>query len=306
VSSRDAHVTVSVLTPSFNQGRFIGDCIDSVSRQTYPDIEHVVCDGGSTDETLSVLEQAPPSVRWTSEPDEGQASAVNKALARSSGDVIGWLNSDDAYFDPRAVEAAVDVFMRRPEIDVVYGHAALVGSDGELLHVIWVPPFFDALHRRVNFVVQPSAFVRRSAIGDSLLDERYDFTMDRELWIRLRTQGRRFARVPRIVAVDRHHPTRKVYTLQDVGDRERERLTLEYGLPDWRRQARLAATYRIGARLLGAGLLRAARRPTAFEVRTPGLATLLRRQLAMRRRSMPLLAAGEPGSDDHGDFPGVS
>jgi len=284
---------VSVLTPSFNQGRFIGDCIESVIRQTYPNIEHVVCDGGSTDETLDILRRAPSSVHWASEPDRAQANAVNKALGRSRGEIIGWLNSDDAYFDPGAVEAAVDVFVRRPEIDVVYGHAALVGADGELLHLMWAPQYREWLHRLANFIVQPSAFIRRSAVGDALLDEGYDFTMDRELWVRLMSTGHRFARIPSIVAIDRHHPTRKVYTMQDVGDRERDRLGRDYGLPDWRRHSRLTAAYRLGARLRGVGLFPAAYAPSALDLHRPGRLTLLRRQVAMRRRSMPLTEGGD-------------
>ena len=291
---------VSVLTPSFNQGRFLGDCIESVTRQTYANVEHVVYDGGSTDESVDVLSHAPASVRWTSEPDSGQANAVNKALRSSRGEVLGWLNSDDAYFDPRAIEAVVAVFARRPEVDVVYGHAALVAADGELLHTIWVPPFGDWLHRRLNFVIQPAAFVRRSAVGDTLLDESYDFTMDRELWVRLRAEGRGFARVGRILAIDRHHPARKVYTMQEVGDRERDRLRVAYGLPDWRRQTRTSALYRAAARMLGVGLLPKAANPTALDVRRVSRSTLFRRQVAVRRRSMPANeAAGGIGADDH-------
>jgi hypothetical protein len=156
----------------------------------------------------------------------------------------------------------------------------------------------------LNFVVQPAAFVRRSAVGETLLDEAYDFTMDRELWVRLRSEGREFARLGRIVAIDRHHPARKVYTMQDVGDRERDRLRVAYDLPDWRRQLRKGAVYRVVARILGLGLLAAASRPAAFEVRHASRTTLLRRQVAMRRRSMPAREAADGvGPDDHERLP---
>jgi glycosyltransferase involved in cell wall biosynthesis len=279
---------VSVLTPSFNQGRFISDCIRSVVEQTYPRVEHIVWDGGSTDDTLDVLRDAPDSVHWVSEPDKGQANAVNLAMRRSRGEILGWLNSDDAYFDRRAIAAAVDVFGRYPSVDVVYGHAALVAADGELIQLLWVPPFHEWLHRRTNFVIQPAALIRRSAVEDVLLDESYDFTMDRELWVRLWRRGSRFARLPLIVAIDRHHSTRKSYTMEDVGDRDRDRLGREHGLPDWRRQGRISALYRIAARFMGVGLFRAAYRPAALDVRRPRRTTLLRRQVAMRRRAMPI------------------
>ena len=288
------------MTPSYNQGRFIADCIASVARQTYPNVEHVICDGGSTDDTLEILQDAPDTVVWQSGPDGGQSNAVNKALGRSSGEILGWLNSDDAYFDPRAIEAAVAVFTDEPEVDVVYGHAALVAANGELIQLLWVPPYQEWLHRRTNFVIQPAAFIRRSAVDDVLLDESYDFTMDRELWVRLRGRGSRFARLPLIAAIDRHHSTRKSYTLEDVGDRDRDRLGREYGLPDWRKQTWLSAGHRIAARFLGVGLFRAAYGDTAFPVQRPPRATLLRRQVAMRRRAMPI---GEPDvtqAADHG------
>src|SRR5687768_13065408 len=106
---------VSVLTPSFNQGRFIGDCLRSVANQTYENIEHIVMDGGSSDETIDVLKATQGPVRWTSEPDRGQSHALNEALAASQGEYIGWLNSDDAYADRRSVAGAVEVFQKHPE-----------------------------------------------------------------------------------------------------------------------------------------------------------------------------------------------
>jgi glycosyltransferase involved in cell wall biosynthesis len=289
---------VSVLTPSYNQGRFVGDCIASVAGQTYPNVEHVICDGGSTDDTLHILGRAPAAVVWESSPDAGQSNAVNKALRRSRGEILGWLNSDDAYFDPRAIEAAVALFAREPDVDVVYGHAALVAADGELIQLMWVPPYQEWLHRRTNFIIQPAAFIRRSAVADTLLDESYDFTMDRELWIRLRRHGSRFARLPLIAAIDRHHSTRKSYTLEEVGDRDRDRLGREHRLPDWRKQTWVSAAHRITARFLGVGLFGKAYGDAAITLQRPPRPTLLRRQVAMRRRSMPI---GEPDVSDVAD-----
>ena len=131
---------VSIVTPSFNQGRYLGACIASIQRQTYEAVDHVIADGGSTDETLDVLSGAPANVRWRSEPDGGQAAAINKAFADTRGDIIGWLNSDDAYFDRRAIARAVEILRRRPEVDLVYGHAALVGADNEILSCCGRPP----------------------------------------------------------------------------------------------------------------------------------------------------------------------
>lgn len=200
---------VSVLTPSFDQGRFIGDCIASVANQTYEPIEHIICDGGSTDETLDVLRRAPGHVSWVSEPDRGQSHALNKALAMSRGDVIGWINSDDAYADRRAVELAVSAFERDPGLGVVYGHGLLVSEDNRVLQFIWAPPYRDWVMARTTPFVQPSVFIRHEVISEPFVREDLRYVMDYDLWRRLRSRTR-FGRISAIVGVDRHQALRKV------------------------------------------------------------------------------------------------
>jgi glycosyltransferase involved in cell wall biosynthesis len=220
---------VSVLTPSFNQAAWLPHNLRSIAVQTYPAIEHIVVDGGSTDGSVEVLKAAGASVRWTSEPDEGQSDAVNKAFRESRGEIVGWINSDDAYFDCRVVEDVVAYFTSHPDVDVVYGHAAQVAEDGTIIWMIWVLPFVRRVLRIVNFIGQPVAFIRRSALSDPMLDVTFDFAMDYELWLRLDAQGRRFHRIPRIVAVDRHHSARKGVTMSDVLHSDLERLANTHG-----------------------------------------------------------------------------
>ncbi len=210
---------VSIFTPSYNQGRFIGDCIASVANQTYRPIEHIICDGGSTDETLDVLRGAPEHVRWVSEPDRGQSHALNKALAMSQGEIIGWLNSDDAYADRRAVEAAVGAFERRPEVGVVYGHTLLISADNRLLQFLWAPPYREWLMDRLTPFGQPSVFIRRSVIPEPFVREDLRYVMDYDLWRRLRP-ATRFERIDTIVGVDRHQPMRKVLERGYFDERE--------------------------------------------------------------------------------------
>ena len=285
---------VSIVTPSFDQGRYLGDCIASVQRQTYDAVEHVIADGGSTDETLDVLSGAPANVRWTSEPDRGQADAINKAFADARGDIIGWLNSDDAYFDRRSIAGAVEILRRRPEVDLVYGHAALVGADSEILQLLWAPPFSARLLRYVNFIVQPTVFIRRSALGETLVDEMLEFVVDRELWMRLSRERRGFARLDLVVAIDRHHGSRKSHTIEDVGKREDDEVAATHGVPAGARRVIVPQAFRIASRLLGTRLLRHVHAAPAIDVRSTHAATLLRRHLLTRRRDMPLLdAAGD-------------
>ena len=281
---------VSILTPSFDQGAYVGDCLTSVQNQSYPAVEHVVYDGGSTDRTLEVLRTAPESVRWVSEPDRGQADALNKAFVASRGEIVGWLNSDDAYFDREAVAGAVDILRRRPEVDLVYGHGALVSADNELLHYLWAPPFTERLFRYANFVLQPTVFVRRSALGDRLVDDRLSFTVDRELWLRLLGEGRLFARLDRVVAIDRHHGARKSVAIEDVGRREDEELVARYGLPTDLRRTVVPKAFRVGARLWAARFLVRSAGPPAIDIRFADLPTLLVRQTLMPRGRFPLHA----------------
>jgi glycosyltransferase involved in cell wall biosynthesis len=277
---------VSVLTPSFEQGRFLGDCLASVGAQTYRSLEHIICDGGSSDETIDVLRAQQTAVRWVSEPDRGQAHALNKALALSRGEIIGWLNSDDAYFSPTAVADAARVFARRPDVDVVYGHAALIDAKGRLLHLIWVPPFSVRLLHLSNFLIQPAVFIRRSALGESVADEAYDYSMDRELWYRLSRAGSRFERLDRVLAAERHHPLRKVETRPDLAAADDARLVATYGVPAATRRKVTRKAVKVGSRLWGSRLLPQARGELAFAGGVDSFARLALRQVAMPRAAM--------------------
>jgi glycosyltransferase involved in cell wall biosynthesis len=280
---------VSVVTPSFNQARWLGDTIRSVAAQDYPDVEHIVMDGGSTDDSPGILAASPSLTTWRSEPDRGQSHAINKAVAASTGDIIGWLNSDDAYFDPQVISAVVAEFERRPEVDVVYGHAALVNGAGRVLHALWVPPFDARLLRRTNFLIQPAVFIRRSAIGAALVDERFDFLMDRELWLRLVSAGSRFHRLDRILAIDRHWPGRKAATRLDLAEIDQGELERRYGVPrQTAADAALVKLFTVTRRVAGvrlAGMLGSER--LAFDGRQDGRARLLRRQLLSTRARLP-------------------
>jgi glycosyltransferase involved in cell wall biosynthesis len=221
---------VSILTPSFEQGRFLRDCLDSVARQTYSPIEHVVFDGGSADDSPTILAERGEAVRWTSEPDRGQADAVNKAFAASAGEIVGWLNSDDGLFAVDTIERVVAGFERHPDAGVVFGDAALVDESGRILR-----------HHRSRWpagplplaspLAQPAAFFRHSVIEEDepLLRVELHRFLDYELWLRLRDRGVRFVHLPVVLAVDRDHPQRKVRTTDELFLRESTQLVEEYG-----------------------------------------------------------------------------
>ncbi|MDP2300018.1 MAG: glycosyltransferase family 2 protein [Actinomycetota bacterium] len=295
-----------MLTPSFDQAAWLPHNLRSVACQTYPSIEHIVMDGGSTDGSLAVLDaeaasravdgsDAHVALRYTSEPDRGQSHAVNKAFAASHGEIIGWINSDDAYFDCRVIEDVVRTFQQHPEADVVYGHLAQVAEDGTIIWLNWVPRFSGRLLNIVNFIGQPVAFIRRSALSQPMLDESYDFTMDYELWLRLAREGRRFRRIGRITAVDRHQRQRKGVTMTDVLHADLGRLAqthgrgyppgkriLSWGFYTWRRAA-------------GALLIPKVPRELAFtDVRTSKWALLRRQLFSWNKRWPDDYEAGSP------------
>jgi glycosyltransferase involved in cell wall biosynthesis len=280
---------VSIITPSFNQVRWLADTIRSVAAQDYPDVEHIVMDGGSDDGSRELLAASPSVSVWRSEPDRGQSHALNKAFAATTGEIIGWLNSDDAYYDRNVLSAVVAEFERRPRVDVVYGHAALANASGLVLQALWAPPFNARLLRRTNFLIQPAVFVRRSVAGETLVDEQFQYSMDREAWLRLLEAGCRFRRIDRVIAIDRHWAGRKSSQRLDLAAVDRAELVRRYGVPSVdRRDIALNKLFTLTRRVAGVRLVRplAAGR-LAFDGRVDGWLQLLQRQLFLTRASMP-------------------
>jgi glycosyltransferase involved in cell wall biosynthesis len=251
----------------------------SVACQTYPRVEHIVMDGASTDESVEILRAAGDSVIWRSERDHGQSDAVNKAFALSSGEIIGWINSDDALFDCKVVADVVAAFEAHPDVDVVYGHLAQVAQDGTIIWLNWAPRFSRRLLGIVNFIGQPVAFIRRSALDEPMLDETYHFAMDYELWLRLAAKGSRFRRISRITAIDRHHANRKGVVMADVLHADLQRLEVTHGRAYPRGKRILSWSFYSWRRAMGALLIPRVPKRLAFTpVRTSPWA-LVKRQL---------------------------
>lgn len=278
---------VSILTPSFNQGQWLADNLRSVACQTYGNTEHIVMDGGSTDGSVELLRATGDFVLWRSEPDDGQAHAINKAFAQSNGEIIGWLNSDDAYFDCRVIEAVVAYFVGHPEAEVVYGHSAQTTAEGLIIQLLWTPQFSSALLRAVDFITQPAAFIRRSAMEHTMLDASFHFAMDYELWLRLESQGRRFARIDRIAAIDRHQPDRKSSTIKGVHQSDLERLARRYDTRFGPEHEAVRTAFYRRQRLAGALLVPRVQGPFAFTTPDRPTEGLLRRQIGSLKSTWP-------------------
>jgi len=184
---------VSIITPSFNQGQFILRTLQSVACQAGAEIEHVVFDGGSTDNTVEILKQFNPPVRWVSKKDRGQTDAVNQGISATNGEIIGWLNSDDIYY-PGAIERVVAYFKDHPEIDVVYGMADHIDLTDHALELYPTESWDIDRLKEICFICQPALFFRRRVVqAHGLLQESLIYCMDYEYWLRLGNAGVRFA-----------------------------------------------------------------------------------------------------------------
>lgn len=210
---------VTIVTPSFNQGRFIRATIESVLEQDYPALEYIVMDAGSTDETASVVAEYADRLTWISEPDDGQSHAINKGFKMASGEIVSWLNSDDVLV-PGAVTKVVDAFTSDPEVVLVYGDAVVIDETGMPFGSIEThEPDSWALANVADHIVQPASFYRRDALeAVGWVDESLHFAMDWDVLIRLARRGPAI-RIPAYLAYGR------VY-----GDAK----TFSGGLPRWR------------------------------------------------------------------------
>jgi glycosyltransferase involved in cell wall biosynthesis len=201
---------VTVITPSYNQGRYIERTIASVLSQEFPGaLEYLVMDGGSNDGTVETLGRYTSRLRWISEKDNGQADAVNKGMALATGEIIGWLNSDDVYY-PGAIAAACEVFDSNPAADVVYGDAYHIDEQDQVIEPYPTAAWdFNRLLLSC-YLCQPAVFFRKSVVDRyGPLDGRLQFCLDYEYWIRLASAGVTFVWTRKVLAGSRLHADTK-------------------------------------------------------------------------------------------------
>jgi hypothetical protein len=185
---------ISIVMPSFNHGRYIEHSLLSVLNQNYPNLELIVMDGGSTDGTRAILERYDNEIcHWRSERDQGQSDALNKGFALASGEILGWLNSDDLYC-PAAFEFAAQIFQSHPEVQVIYGDWFWVGLDNQVLRRYFALPYSRTQLITEGVFAMAQAMFWRKALHERFgqFDLRLHYTMDYEMLLRFATiAGRR-------------------------------------------------------------------------------------------------------------------
>ena len=207
---------ISIVTPSFNQANFIGEALESVRLQKYKNWEHLVIDGLSTDGTIDLLQHESSAngqqkMFWISERDSGQSEALNKGFRQATGEIIGWLNSDDRY-RPDCFEHILKAFRENPDVDIVYGDYLMVDEAGKVLKVRREIEFsaFILLYHHVLYIPTTTTFFRRRIFEQgNWLDETLQYAMDLEFFIRLSGRGYRFKHVPHLLADFRMQPGSK-------------------------------------------------------------------------------------------------
>ena len=223
---------VSIITTSFNQGEFIEQAILSVKNQRYDNIEHIIIDGKSTDNTLTILKkyEGTYNMRWISEPDSGPVEATNKGFREARGEILGQLPTDDLFL-PWAISTAVQYLQRYPEVELVYGDLIGMDLDTGLNRLSFFPKVSLQFLRRSGYLPSIATFFRKSVLEKvGLLDEELSAGGDYEYWIRVAKQYK-VLKIEEVLALDRIHARSRRVFLQQPIRKESKLVRQKYGMP---------------------------------------------------------------------------
>jgi len=230
MTPKEKYPTISIVTPSFNQGQFLEDTILSVLEQGYPNLEFMIIDGGSTDQSVEIIKKYQSHLFfWVSEKDRGQTHAINKGFKRASGELVNWLNSDDMLVKGALKKLARAAF-DQPDADVYYGDYKAVDGEGHLLYQRKSAPYHpDTLFWGRQLSSQPAVFFRRHLLTRfGWLNENQQFCMDTEFWIRAARNHAVFSQVTEPVGITRVHGDAKTTLMQQVLHDEHKQIVEKY------------------------------------------------------------------------------
>jgi len=200
---------ISIITPSYNQGQFLEETIRSVLLQDYPAIEYIIIDGGSTDNSKSIIEKYKNKLAWfVSEPDNGQSDAINKGLRRATGDFVAWINSDDIYTE-NAISSAVEKLKSNPDCGIVFSNVLSIDSVSSVFNLMRYGDWGLPELMQFKVIGQPGIFMRKKALDDvGFLEPDYHWLMDHHLWLKIASKYP-IKYVDEIWAAARFHPGAK-------------------------------------------------------------------------------------------------
>ena len=216
---------ISIVTPSYNQGMFLEETIRSVLLQGYPNLEYIIMDGGSTDESVEIIKKYESFLTyWVSERDRGQTDAINRGLSHVTGDIFTWLNSDDIY-TPNVLSTIAQTFQAQP-FSICYGKSEFVDADGQFLFDWnYVQNLNVSRVIAENLVPQPSCFLNTQVFKDhGLLDEQFQYAFDYEYWVRLLLEGTEIQSIPMVFSKYRLHDLSKTKSARSRFDSDMERI----------------------------------------------------------------------------------
>jgi glycosyltransferase involved in cell wall biosynthesis len=211
---------IAIVTPSLNHAAYLKQAIDSILGQEYPKLAYFVQDGGSKDGSVDILNSYNSQLAWRSEPDTGQANAINRAFETIDGDIMAYINSDDLLL-PGTLSYVARFFQRNPKVDVVYGHRICIDKYGSEIGR-WILPQHDLeAVKWADYIPQETMFWRRrvwDAVGP--FDESFHYALDWDFILRAQAEGYRFRRLPRFLGCFRVHDEQKTLALKQVGQQE--------------------------------------------------------------------------------------
>ncbi len=212
---------LSIITPAYNCGDYIDECIKSVMNQNHSDVEHLVIDGCSTDNTLDILKNH-DHLTWISEPDKGQSDALNKGFKMAKGEILGWLNADD-YYRPNVFSTVIEAFEKNPDADIIYGNWSFVNENGEVIKKFQTVPFnLSAIIYYGPYLGSTALFFRKEIVEEGILiDERFKFAMDWEWYARLGSLGKKFRFVNQNFANFRIHGDNMSLKFRNMSDMDK-------------------------------------------------------------------------------------
>ena len=223
---------ISIVTPSFNQGSFLEKTIRSVLLQGYPNLEYILIDGGSTDQSVEIIEKYEPWLTyWVSENDRGQSHAINKGLEKATGELLGWLNSDD-YFLPGALFKLAYSYLEDPTVGAIYGQGHIIDESGS---IIYTPKLLPVTKESLfewcfgNDFMQPSCLFTRRAWHDSgPIDETLHFALDVEYWIRI-SERFKFKKISDVLSISLSHSLAKTTSMRARSHAELALICMRHG-----------------------------------------------------------------------------